>query len=76
VLTSFCFSLFQSQSVVTNMNDTGVIIEVQAPVGEPPVFYRQCDEMKRFVHNLKQKGFVCPEKKRRKSRWWSRFRKS
>lgn len=45
-------------------------IEVFAPVGMPPVFYRECDEVKRFVVELKQKGIIRPDITVKKSKWW------
>ena len=36
----------------------GKIIEVMAPLGEPPVFVRNVDVMHRFIEDLKQRGVI------------------
>ena len=61
---------------MTKSDDAGTTVEVQAPLGEPPVFYRECDEMSRFVSELKQKAIIRPEKEVKKNRWWSHFSKA
>lgn len=73
-----CFIIvtFQSANVVTTTDNVGITVEVRAPLGEPPVFYRECDDMGRFVSDLKQKAIIRPEKKVQKSRWWPHFRKA
>ncbi len=36
----------------------GKFVEVSAPVGEPPVFIRDCDMMRKFVANLRKKRII------------------
>eukprot|EP00804_Cyclotella_cryptica_P019175 CCRYP_021137-RA/>CCRYP_021137-RA protein AED:0.01 eAED:0.01 QI:259/1/1/1/1/1/2/302/927 len=65
-----------SGNVVTKADNVGTIVEVQAPLGKPPVFYRECDEMSDFVSDLKRKAIICPEKEVKKNRWWPHFSKA
>ncbi|KAL7483561.1 hypothetical protein ACHAW6_009226 [Cyclotella cf. meneghiniana] len=65
-----------SANVVTTSDHVGTTVEVRAPLGEPPVFYRECDDMSHFVSDLKQKAIIRPEKKVQKSRWWPHFSKA
>ena len=41
----------------------GKTVEVSSPVGEPPVFIRDCDVMNQFVTTLKQNGIISSKKK-------------
>ena len=36
----------------------GKIVEVPAPIGEPPVFVRDCDTMNKFVAILRKKRHI------------------
>ena len=60
---------------MTESDNLGMFVEVEAPVGKPPVFYRESDVINRFVADLKSKGMIYPEKKVRRSRWRSVFGK-
>ena len=42
----------------------GKTVEVSSPIGEPPVFIRDCDVMNQFVATLKQNGVLSSKKKR------------
>ena len=55
----------------------GKTVEVSSPVGEPPVFIRDCDVMNQFVAKLKQNGIISSSKKRSKgkSSLFSSFRR-
>ena len=56
----------------------GKTVEVSSPVGEPPVFIRDCDIMHQLVARLKQKRIiVVPSKERAvvKSSLFSSFRR-
>eukprot|EP00581_Thalassiosira_minuscula_P030838 CAMPEP_0183774566 /NCGR_PEP_ID=MMETSP0739-20130205/42294_1 /TAXON_ID=385413 /ORGANISM="Thalassiosira miniscula, Strain CCMP1093" /LENGTH=291 /DNA_ID=CAMNT_0026015925 /DNA_START=1 /DNA_END=876 /DNA_ORIENTATION=- len=58
-------------------NNIGKTVEVPAPIGEPPVFFRDTDIMHRVVAMLKQKGIITTNEKRqmRKSSLFSSFRR-
>lgn len=60
---------------MTASDNLGMFVEVKAPVGKPPVFYRKSDVISRFVADLKSKGMIYPEKKEQRSRWRSIVRK-
>ena len=54
----------------------GKTVEVSSPVGEPPVFIRDCDVMNQFVATLKQNGILSSKKKSKgKSSLFSSFRR-
>jgi hypothetical protein len=52
---------------LTGGHNIGRTVKVPAPVGEPPVFIRDCDVMHRFVAMLRDKGIITT-KMRKKSR--------
>ena len=41
----------------------GKTVDVSSPVGEPPVFIRDCDVMNQFVATLKQNGIISSKKR-------------
>ena len=51
---------------VTGPNNIGSTIEVKCPVGQPPVFIRDHDDMHRVVALLRQKRIVIIKKKEKK----------
>ena len=54
----------------------GKTVEVASPVGEPPVFIRDCDVMHQFVDILKQNGVISSKKRSKdKSSLFSSFRR-
>lgn len=54
----------------------GKTVEVSSPVGEPPVFVRDCDVMHQFVDTLKQNGVISSKKRSKgKPSLFSSFRR-
>lgn len=47
-----------TEDQVAGPHNIGKTIEVMAPVGEPPVFVRDCDMMHRFMEELRQGGII------------------
>jgi hypothetical protein len=43
---------------VAGPHNFGKIVEVPAPIGEPPVFIRDCDTMNKFVAILRKKRII------------------
>ena len=59
---------------MTGEHNVGKSITVRAPIGEPPVFIRDCDAMNQFVSALTDKGIIKNHRKsksRIKRRWVS-----
>ena len=61
---------------VTGPDNIGATIEVKCPVGQPPVFIRDHDDMHRVVALLRQKRKIIIKKKEKKKSLLSSFRKS
>jgi len=61
---------------VAGPRSIGKTVEVSSPVGEPPVFVRECDVMHQFVATLKQNGVISSTKRSKgKSSLFSTFRR-
>lgn len=58
-----------SDTPMTTSHNLGTVVEVKAPVGKPPVFYKDSEEMRKFVSDLKGKGMIHPEIHAKRSRW-------
>ena len=65
----------QTLEEVAGPHNIGKTIEVSAPLGEPPVFVRDCEVMHQFVDILKQKRIITMKKKSRKKSMFSFRRK-
>ncbi|KAL7506815.1 hypothetical protein ACHAXN_004035, partial [Cyclotella atomus] len=50
-----------SDTPVTAPDNLGSWVEVRAPVGKPPVFYKTSEEMSQLVNHLRKMGMIHPE---------------
>lgn len=53
----------------------GKTVEVSSPVGEPPVFIRDCDVMHQFVATLKQNEVISSKKRSKGKSLFCSFRR-